>query len=600
MRISNKKQAYSLAEIMTVMLVLTVILAAFAPFMTKRRVAIRNADTPWVLANQQSYDAQTNPGNNTNRNQMFFGVTPKSGDDIESNYKPFAKLVIRSGPVSGGQVQRQIQFRYGLNNADSNFTDKGQFAGTWLMDGKNVLMGGGYNDILLGTNGSKNNTAIGYSALNKLTVTSGNTAIGYNALNNLSYSSIVMNIIKTYTDEQKKVFLSKNVAPVSKDNTAIGYNTGSSLILQKQNTYIGANAGSQQTGSNNTAVGYNAAGANSGSGTYNTYIGAFAGQNSQNAKNNVAVGTHALKSITSGYNNVALGYGALKNLTSGNYNVAIGYNACSEVTSGSYKTCIGANSGPRLGTKGVGNFIKGWEDNVQRTYIGSKPHNYGGDAVLELHNPDAPADLSSNGIVNYLAGTAANTTTIINGNLIVTGKTFFTSGQNLYHVHELSGTNSKYVFGASNTGDTCSTDPKSYALTGTNCKVFSTTSDRRLKNIGTRNESGLDKLSQLKVYNYTFKNDKNKLPHVGVMAQDLQKVFPNSVFTGEDGYLRIRWDEMFFATINAVKELDKKVIALLNRTFKVESQIAKLEKENVILKSQVDLLTARINKLKAQ
>ena len=84
------------------------------------------------------------------------------------------------------------------------------------------------------------------------------------------------------------------------------------------------------------------------------------------------------------------------------------------------------------------------------------------------------------------------------------------------------------------------------------------------------------------------------------MAQDLQKVFPNSVFKGEDGYLRIRWDEMFFATINAVKELDKKLIALVNKTFKVESQIAKLEKENVILKSQVDLLTTRINKLKAQ
>lgn len=596
MRISNKKQAYSLAEIMTVMLVLTVILAAFAPFMTKRRVTTRSADTPWVLTDQQSYDAQTDPGNDTNRNQMFLGITPKSGGEIEFRYKPFAKLVIRSGEVSGGQVQRQIQFRYGLNNSGSKFTDRGKFAGTWLMDGKNVLMGGGYKNIQTDTEGAKHNTAIGYNSLTNLTKGRYNTAVGYNTL---------------------------SAATINQNNVAVGANAGSTLTSNStQNTYIGANAGSKQTGSNNTAVGYNAAGASSGSGTYNTYIGAFAGQNSQNAKNNVAVGTHALKSITSGHDNVALGYGALTNLTTGYHNVAIGYNACSEVTSGSYKTCIGANSGPGPKLKeydsrnpdknktddstykqnrGIGDFIDGRTDNVQRTYIGSAPHNYGGDAVLELHNPDAPDDLNSNGIVNYLAGTAANTTTIINGNLIVTGKTFFTSGQNLYHVHELSsGTNSKYVFGASNTEDICSTEPKSYYFAGANCKVFSSTSDRRLKNIGTKNESGLDKISQLKVYNYTFKNDKNKLPHVGVMAQDLQKIFPSSVFKGDDGYLRIRWDEMFFATINAVKELDKKIIALVSKTFKVESQIAKLEKENVILKSQVDLLTTRINKLKAQ
>ena len=173
MRISNKKQAYSLAEIMTVMLVLTVIFAAFAPFMTKRWVATRNVDTPWVLTDQQSYDAQTDPGNNTNRNQMFFGITPKSGDEVESQYQPFAKLVIRSGEVTGGLVQRQLQFRYGLNNSSSKYTDKGKYAGTWLMDGKNVLMGGGYRNIVTKNSGStqasKNNTAIGYNALNKIT-----------------------------------------------------------------------------------------------------------------------------------------------------------------------------------------------------------------------------------------------------------------------------------------------------------------------------------------------------------------------------------------------------------------------------------------------
>ena len=108
----------------------------------------------------------------------------------------------------------------------------------------------------------------------------------------------------------------------------------------------------------------------------------------------------------------------------------------------------------------------------------------------------------------------------------------------------------------------------------------------------------MEELNQLKIYDYTFKNDKSKHSQIGVMAQDLQKVFPNSVFEGPDGYLRIRWDEMFFASINAIKELDRKIVSLVNRATKVETQIAKLEQENISLKTQVDALSVRVEKLK--
>ena len=41
------------------------------------------------------------------------------------------------------------------------------------------------------------------------------------------------------------------------------------------------------------------------------------------------------------------------------------------------------------------------------------------------------------------------------------------------------------------------------------------------------------------------------------MAQDLEKIFPKAVFKGDDGFLRIRMEDMFYALVNAVKELDK-------------------------------------------
>lgn len=65
------------------------------------------------------------------------------------------------------------------------------------------------------------------------------------------------------------------------------------------------------------------------------------------------------------------------------------------------------------------------------------------------------------------------------------------------------------------------------------------------------------------------------------MAQDLIKVFPTAVSKDANGYYRIRWDEMFYASINAIKQLDRKIVALIDRTTKVESQIAQLEKKTL-------------------
>ncbi len=113
-------------------------------------------------------------------------------------------------------------------------------------------------------------------------------------------------------------------------------------------------------------------------------------------------------------------------------------------------------------------------------------------------------------------------------------------------------------------------------------------------------KAGLDELMKLNVFNYNFKKDKDKKPQVGVMAQELQKVFPNSVSTDKNGYLKIRWDEMFFAAINAIKQLDAKIANAAKRTLKAESKISKLEKENLILQTEIDKLSNRVEKLKAE
>ena len=115
-------------------------------------------------------------------------------------------------------------------------------------------------------------------------------------------------------------------------------------------------------------------------------------------------------------------------------------------------------------------------------------------------------------------------------------------------------------------------------------------SDRRLKNVGAAFKGGLAEIRKLEVFNYTFKDDKAKTPRVGVMAQDLKKIFPNAVFKGEDGFYRIRMEDMFYAIINAIKELDRIVTSH-------DKRIEALEEENRALVVEINELKARLDKL---
>ena len=114
-------------------------------------------------------------------------------------------------------------------------------------------------------------------------------------------------------------------------------------------------------------------------------------------------------------------------------------------------------------------------------------------------------------------------------------------------------------------------------------------SDRRLKNVGEAYTAGLDELKKLDFFHYTFKKDEAKTPHVGVMAQDLEKVFPDAVTKGEDGYLRIRMEDMFYAVINAVKELDTKIAEIVES---VTSLSKKVEEQQQVIDAQQKLIEA--------
>ena len=294
---------------------------------------------------------------------------------------------------------------------------------------------------------------------------------------------------------------------------------------------------------------------------------------SSNSNNTVVIGNNA---TATGSNAVSIGSDTTKATNASNYSVAIGTGAEATGNSSGRATAVGYDA------KATG---------YNSTAIGA-----GATAT------------ASNQIV---LGTASDTV-YIPGNLIAKGTILLGSylhdtyiytnhkddghaGYNIMYRADQSTSHTVWE-SRSNKG------PSTLTLSGENFTVYS--SDRRLKNVGEKYTAGLEELKKLDFYHYTFKKDETKAPQVGVMAQDLQKVFPDAVIKGDDGYLKIRLEDMFYAVINAVKELDTKICGIVSNITDIkatiESQqktIDSLKEENAELKNEIKEIQKRIDKL---
>jgi trimeric autotransporter adhesin len=108
-------------------------------------------------------------------------------------------------------------------------------------------------------------------------------------------------------------------------------------------TALGAFSLRNNTGEDNTAVGYSALSANT-TGTHNTAMGAYALVNNTTGNHNTAIGVSALASLTGGLGegNTAVGSNALNGTKASKYNTAIGYFAGWFLDLGWNNTMIGA------------------------------------------------------------------------------------------------------------------------------------------------------------------------------------------------------------------------------------------------------------------
>jgi hypothetical protein len=224
-------------------------------------------------------------------------------------------------------------------------------------------------------------------------------------------------------------------------------------------------------------------------------------------------------------NGINIGKGASSIAT----NTRVGIGALSSITTGVNNTAIGNGSGDLI-TTGESN-----------TFLGS-------DAGFIITTG------SYNTVIGHNSRPSANNSTL---QLVV--------GHNLLG----KGNSTAYIGGASG------------AFNEKNVTTWETTSDIRLKKNIKFYDEGLNKINQIVVKNYEYKTKEEVIDsfkssviarkgiQIGVIAQEYQKIFPESVSTNSTGILSINTDNLIWHLVNSVKELSN------------ELKILKLEIENL-------------------
>jgi hypothetical protein len=331
-------------------------------------------------------------------------------------------------------------------------------------------------------------------------------------------------------------------------NTATGFSSLYSNTIGNNNTAAGYESlYSNSTGNNNTASGYQALYANTSND--NTASGYQALYANTTGAGNSAVGAGSLASNTSGANNTALGYEALFSNTTGKGNAAQGSNALYGNTTGIRNLGLG-NNALYANTTGSYNIALGYEGGYNVTT---------GSNNIEIGSP----------------GSASDNNTIRIG------------AQGTQSVTAIAG-----IYGTPVTGS-------AVYVTSTGQLGVLGSSERFKKDIAPMPELS-DKLRQLRPVTFHYKTDPNSVEQYGLIAEEVDKVYPELVVRDEKGAIQgVRYEELAPMLLNEMQKQQRINAAQADEIRQLTGQVAELndlkrEMRAALLKLQAqDDLVAR-------
>ena len=611
----KRLSGFSLMEMMTVLLIVSIVAAATAPMINKKMMASRNieagagggGDCHWELLNNGSIAFNTD--NDTK--SVVIGTNQVQGEnpklqittDEEGNaphiifqrQKGNADLALRYRPMTLGLTTGSVSNNsVAIGIATSTNKECSVAIGTRSKEdsqGKTLATEAGYNSLAIG---------LGAQASSNDSIAIGKNIQFKDAHNQISRLAIGQNIKHIRDDVQSRgsIILStledeRNIQPWEK---AIVLTTGFDNTDNRGYAYYRDNAGAQTQSALKIGVSYSGT-SSSAEGNNNMLVGNRSVTIGYDAwgsgSNSVAIGPY-----TTAYREYSTAMGHAARAT-GDQSLAIGHGAVAE---GSHSVAIGC------GYKGK------WANNktvfANRTIAkGSNSVAIGRGAIADQDNQIVLGVKSRPDQVNI-----PKTTVYIPGDLVVDGNVHLGRDPSSCVYSRVRAKKQKdddaeahYSLLAHYWDDGYTIRSTYHKYTEDEVKAFYP-SDRRLKNVGKAFTGGLAELKKLDLFHFTYKKDKSNTPHVGVMAQDLQKVFPDAVTKGDDGFLRIRMEDMFYALINAVKELanmfeelkQQEILTLQNDVKVLKKENKQLQKTISDLEKQNNEILKRLAKLEKQ
>ena len=93
-------------------------------------------------------------------------------------------------------------------------------------------------------------------------------------------------------------------------------------------------------------------------------------------------------------------------------------------------------------------------------------------------------------------------------------------------------------------------------------------------------------------------------PQLGVLAQKVEKVFPEAVLTNKKGIKSVAYNMLIAPIIEAIKKLNKKIVELFSFTNEnsraiasVNAKVLKLKVESARLRKENEELKVRLNRI---
>jgi hypothetical protein len=415
------------------------------------------------------------------------------------------------------------------------------------------------------------NTFVGYQAGKNITTVSFNTFVGVWAgyTNSTGQFNTFMGIESGYTNSSgdNNTFIgyySGHLNTGGKLNTFLGHYAGEQNQTGDNNTFIGSFAGLKNKADGNTYVGYKAGYFNTNS-TGNTFVGNEAGLNN-NGFSNTFVGHYAGHSNDNGVANTFFGVEAGSSNIDADHNTFVGYWAGKENTGGD-NTFLGylAGEGKSASSSGVQNTFLGTqagennESAGSNTFVGYKAgnKNTGGysNTFLGVNAGLYNQDGSSNTFVGNGAGQNNETG---DANVFIGYKAGPKSSEaNVAEKLYINNNEGKpLIYGDFSTGN-----KRVNIYGGFKAIATSVSSDQRLKKDIQPINSPLESLMNLSAVSYKWKTDQypdmgfDEKRHIGVIAQDVEKEFPELVTEDKDGFKSVSYAKLTAVLLEAVKKL---------------------------------------------